>query len=198
MSLFRSPIIVLDTETTGFPSHRWAQVIEIGAVQLDGDGEVVGTFSSLVHGVLDARADKALEVNGITREEVASAPSAAVVIGGFLSWARPDRPTTPVFVTSFNVDFDRPMAERMGLQLRWANCIMLRAMELMGPAGALRKADPTHPRFDPARPFLWPSLAAAGEFFDVPVCEPAHRALSDARRAAGVAVAIQKRARVAA
>lgn len=196
--IFRSPIIVLDTETTGFPSMGWAHVIELGAVLLDCDGAELGHFTQVVNPpVLDGRADKALSINGIPREEILAAPNTQTVNSRFLTWAAGATAVLP-FVTAFNVDFDRPMVWRMGLDLRWASCIMLRAMEIMGPAGELKPADPMHPRYDPSRPYLWPSLAAAGEFFGVPPCEPAHRALSDARRAAGVAIAIQRRMKAAA
>ncbi len=189
MTLFRAPIIVLDTETTGFPSHHWARVIEIAGVKLDEDGETVGSFSSVVRpDILDGRADKALEINQITRDEIAAARPTEEVAALFRAWGG------ATYLTAFNVAFDMPMIERMGLTGHpWASCIMERSMAIMGPAGVLRQADPTHPRYEPGRPWLWPSLAAAGEFFGVPPCEPAHRALSDARRAAGIAVAIRRR-----
>lgn len=188
MPIFSQSLVVLDTETTGFPSHPWASVIEIAGVRLSRDGEEIDTFSAFcLPAVLDARADKALEINQITREMLVDKPAPEAVGSAFAEWVADD------FVTAFNVDFDRPMCERMGLRsLRWASCVMLRAMAVMGPAGVLRAADPTHPRYQPGRPWLWPSLAAAGDHFGVPPCEPAHRALSDARRAAGVAVAIQR------
>lgn len=195
MSLFRAPIIILDTETTGFPSHPWARVIELAAVKLDCDGETIGTWSSVVRpDILDGRADKALEINRITRAEILAARPTEEVADLFDTWAG------DTYCTAFNVAFDRPMVGRMSLPdaglncLRWASCIMERAMEVMGPAGVLRPSDPSHPRYNPDRQWLWPSLAAASEFFGVPPCEPAHRALADARRAAGVAIAIRRRA----
>ena len=119
---------------------------------------------------------------------LADAPDTGQVVTDFRNWLGAAIP-----VTSYNVGFDRVMVERMGLtDLRWAHCLMLRSMELMGPAGVLRDANPSHPRYEPGRPWLWPSLAHAREFFNVAAQEPAHRALSDARVAARVAVEAQR------
>jgi DNA polymerase III epsilon subunit-like protein len=186
--LFRSPIIVVDTETTGFPGQPWAHVIELGAIHLDEEGNEVGTFEALVNPpVFDERADKALEINKIPREAVLVARRTELVLADYATWhgAR--------FATSYNVAFDRPMVERMGFQVRWASCVMLRAMAVMGPANVLRPADPTHPRYERGRPWLWPSLASAAEFFQVQVEGEPHRALTDARTAARVAIEIRRR-----
>ena len=188
--LFRAPFVVLDTETTGFPSHAWAHVIELAGVWIDRFGAEMGEpFSRLIRPpVLDSRADTALRINGITREMIdRDGIDSEEAAGEFTEWS------ARAWLTSYNVAFDRPMCERMGITDRqWAPCIMERAMAVMGPAGALRPADPSHPRFEPGRPWLWPSLVSAAEFFSVPAFEPAHRALSDARRAAGVLVALRR------
>lgn len=185
--MFSGSFIALDTETTGFPSHPWSRVIELGAVVIDCEGNIADEFSRLIRpDVIDSRADGALAINHITREEVDAADDTATVIADFASWA------DGRYVTAYNVDFDRPMMERASFRGRWASCIMLRSMAIMGPAGVLRPASPSQPRYRADRPWLWPSLAAAGDYFGVPPCEPAHRALSDAKRAAGVAVAMQR------
>ena len=183
-------LVVLDTETTGLPSASWSRVVELAAVLLDTQGREVDTFTSLVRpDILDARAAGAQRIHGITPAMLADAPDAAQVVADFRAWI-----ATAIPVTAFNVAFDRPMTERMGLTgLRWAHCIMLRSLDIMGPAGVLAPADPSHPRYVPGREWLWPSLAAASEFFGVPAQEPAHRALSDARRAAAVAVEVRRR-----
>ena len=190
MRLFSAPLIVLDTETTGFPSDRWARVIEIAAVKLDEYGETIGTFSRVVRpDILDSRADKALGINGISRDEIAAADPTEQVAAAFEKWAG------DCWTTAYNVAFDRPMVERMGVRSRWASCVMERAMADMGPAGVLRASDPRHPRYSPDRPWLWPSLKAAAEFYSVAQTEPAHRALSDARTAAQIACMIRRRER---
>lgn len=197
MPLFPRPLVVLDTETTGFPEAPWSRVLELAAVLLSPDGEVLDTFESFVRPEIhDDRGAGAERVHGITAAMVAEAPLAGPVADAFRAWGRAKGAAA---VTSFNADFDRPMVERMGLdRLPWAGCVMLRAMEVMGPAGALRNADPSHPRYVPGRPWLWPSLALAASFFRVPVEGDAHRALTDARTAAGVALAIAHRAASAA
>lgn len=188
-------LVVLDTETTGLPSTPWARVVELAAVLLDPEGREVDTFATLVRpDVLDDRALPASRIHGITAEMLVDAMETAQVVADFRDWLGAAIP-----VTSYNVGFDRVMVERMGLtDLRWAHCVMLRSMELMGPAGVLRDADPSHPRYEPGRPWLWPSLEQARTFFCVEPQEPAHRALSDARVAARVAVEVRRRLRGAA
>lgn len=184
MTLFRSPIIVLDTETTGFPRQPWARVIELAAVLIDHDGNEVDSWSSLIlPDILDDRAADAMAVNRITREMLQGQPSAFSAAASFRGWMGAARP----YVTSFNVAFDRTMCERTGLtSLRWASCIMERAMVAMGDAC---------PRFDDGRP-KWPKLSDAAAHFGVPVVVEAHRALTDARTAAGIMVAIQRKTHV--
>lgn len=194
MTLFRSPIIVLDTETTGFPRQPWARVIELAAVLIDCDGNESDTWESLIlPDILDDRANGALAINQITREMLIGQPSAFSAAASFRGWMG----DAPPYVTSFNVAFDRPMCERTGLtSLRWASCVMERSMAVMGPAGVLGNANPRHPNYDPGRPWLWPKLSAAAEWFGVPVVGEAHRALTDARTAAGIMIAIQRKTHV--
>lgn len=170
--LFRRKLVVLDTETTGLVKHRWAQVIELAGVMLDEDGEEVGVFERLVHAEPPPEADEALRINGISRDMLLTAgrPMAEVVKDFQLF-------VGPAPVTSFNVDFDAPMLKRMGLEMRFGDCIMLAAHRVMGAAGALP--------MQYGRP-KWPSLREACLFFGVPQVEPSHRALSDARMAAAV------------
>lgn len=183
MSLFRSQLIVLDTETTGFPGQDWAGVCELGAVLLDEEGNEVSTFSSLCRPpVLDERAANALSINHITMEELLAAPPSDVVAEDFRNFA------DDLYCTAFNVGFDRPMMERMGVKppwiKGWATCIMLRATKVMGEAGALPKWPNGTPK--------WAKLEEAAAYFGVPVVGDAHRALTDARTAAGVAISIRR------
>jgi DNA polymerase-3 subunit epsilon len=194
VTLFRSPIVVLDTETTGFQEMLWARVVELAAVRLDLDGNLADTFASLVRPEIhDARSAGAERVHGLTRAMLADAPAAGDVADRFRLWL------DGALVTSFNVAFDRPFVERMGLDgLRWGPCVMERAMEIMGPAGVLRRADPSHPRYRADREWLWPSLAVSANYFGIAFEGDAHRALTDARVAAGIVVAIRRRAAEAA
>lgn len=174
MSLLSAPLVVLDTETTGFPSKDWSRVIELGAVLLDVDGKEVSSWSSLVKpDVLDERADGALAVNHITREMLDGHPDTGSAAMSFLAWLSSHGLPK---VTAFNVGFDRPMLEKMGLQVEWGPCVMLAAHKVMGS-------------------YNWPKLSAAAEHFNVPVEGDAHRALTDARTAARIVVAIQSKAK---
>lgn len=186
--LFNFPLVVLDTETTGFPEQAWSRVVEVAAVRLDVYGQEESTFAELVRPEIhDYRAAGAEGVHGLTRKALADARLAGEVGADLFDWLDGAK------CTAFNVAFDAPMLARMGVEILWGPCVMLRAMEVMGPAGVLRPADPRHPRFVEGRPWLWPSLKDAAAFFGVPPQEPAHRALSDAWTAALVAVEIQRR-----
>lgn len=176
--IFPSRLCILDTETTGLQHHDWARVIELGAVILDLDGSEVAAYETLVlPDILDERAAGALAVNKIDPDELRAKGCdpliVAVAFRDFLA-ANDCR-----FVTAYNVAFDRPMVERHPLalvDLRWANCIMLRAKAAV-----------------PRGPFPGGSLARMAEHFGVPVVGDAHRALTDARTAAGVAKAIRQK-----
>ena len=191
--LFSAPMLVLDTETTGFSDAPWSRVVEFAAVMVGCDGSIGSAFDSLVRPEIhDDRAAGAERIHGLTRERLFDAPLAGDVADRFHDW---HTARGYPFVTSFNAAFDRPMVDRMGLDwLRWGSCIMLRAMEVMGPAGVLRDADPRHPRYVEGRPWLWPSLADSAAFFGVEREGDAHRALSDAILAARVMVEIRRRA----
>ena len=47
-TLFSTPMLVLDTETTGFPDAPWSRVVEFAAVMVGCDGSIGSTFESLV------------------------------------------------------------------------------------------------------------------------------------------------------
>lgn len=191
MTILRRPIVVLDTETTGFPEQPWSRVVEVAAVALDVNGNETAHLSELVRPEIhDHRAAGAERIHGLTREVLAGADLAGNVaarLAGFMDG---------LACTSFNLAFDRPMLERMGVEranVMWAPCIMLKAMEVMGPAGVLLPANKSHPRYVPGRDWLWPSLVDTAGFFGVQRIGDPHRALSDARLAAGVLVEIAKR-----
>lgn len=195
MELFRTPLMVLDTETTGLPRDSWAEVVELGCVLLGKDGAEVASWQTLIRPeVLDERCDGALKVNQIARTELEAADPVGVVLPRFAAWLDGEGfGARSPWTTAFNIGFDRQMLERSGFVLPWANCIMLRAQELMGPAGALQPA-PERIATRGQR-WKWPSLAEAARFFDVnqAAMGDAHRALTDARVAAHIAVAIQRR-----
>ena len=189
--LFEAPIVVLDTETTGFEYEPTAAPVELGAVLLDPYGVGVACFSSLIRAeVDDERHDgtwswHAAHKTGLSRELVAQAPRFPDVIGAFDAWLECwGRPR----LTAFNVSFDRPMLARIGFTVpdaAWAPCIMLAAHKVMGSAGAL----PMGPRGD----WKWPTAEEAMRFFDVRG-KHKHRALADARDEAAILIALRRAA----
>ena len=184
-----SPILVLDTETTGLLDQRHAAVVEVGAAAIDLEGrhparvrEVVSFLVNPGEAYLGPEADEALSINGITRVEIRAQglapPEAASRLG---QAALEERPTA---VAAFGVHFDKPMLARPPLgwttPLPWVD-VMLKAAEVMGAAGQLgRRADGS---------LKWPSLKEAALFFGVVNPRP-HRAMADALTAARVLAAV--------
>ena len=125
-----------------------ARPIDLGAILLDADGTEIAHYETLIRPhTWDEQAEEAAKIHRITWAMVKDAPKPAEVCADFRAWRES---VGAVWSTSFNVGFDRPMLERVGVSLRWGPCIMVRAGEIMGPLGLLRDADPTHPRFDPS------------------------------------------------
>lgn len=185
----KRPVIVVDTETTGFVGQLDAAPWEIGAVCLNEYGLEVSCFDGLCcPRVLNQGMVKALSIGGTTLEEVAQHQPAESLAADFQFWLHSCQQTYGMFrLTSFNTAFDRPMLERAGLHLDgydWAPRIMETAKPIMGRAGAL-------PWFG-RRGYKFPKLSEAAKFFDVAQQEPAHRALADARTAALVMVALNR------
>ena len=130
--LFAQPLIVVDTETTGF--HHSAEVIEIGAVALSKRGEITSTFSALIRPDIldDWRGAKALEISGLTKEQLLNAPSPIEVQSAFSLWiksfARLSANASPL-VLAYNAPFDKKMLERMGVFCErsgaiWGECLL--------------------------------------------------------------------------
>lgn len=191
--LFRSRLVVLDTEATGiFGRDPWAEVIELGAVCLDVDGFEIGAFSRLVKpAVLDSRADGALAVNKIRAADLERQPGADVVAEHFLRWLRD---VGAVGVTAFVAPFDRAGLDRMGLRfLSWDRCVMQAAMLPMREAGktTIRRRFSVATGAEEEREGC--SLAACAAHFGIEAVGEPHRALTDARTAAGVLCAVRRR-----
>ena len=185
MKLFSDPIIIIDTETTGF--FHEAEVIEIGAVCIDEWGRERTTFSSLIKpNKLDRRATQALKINNIDPQALQTAPSPQTIADCFAQWAEriPTR-NGPVMCTAFNVAFDKRMLEKMGIHLRWGDCIRTLTNNLMKRTGQ----QPTNVKGKAKAP----SLEEACSFFSIPYPHNSHRALIDAKVSAKVAIEAIKR-----
>lgn len=194
-------LVVVDTETTGLSESDWARVIEIGAVAINSRGREASCFESMVKpDVLDDRAKKALGVNRIEIEAVLTAPPCGLVARDFYNWLRgldgvDDGGRIKVQMTAYNAKFDSVMVGRMyrvDPEFRWAECLAIRATRLMGPLGVLKPTVSGDSRRVEGSSWLRPSLVAACEFFGVEKVEPRHRAISDARTAAGLKVAMDR------
>lgn len=173
MSLFPTPVLVIDTETSGF-AHARDHLLEIAGVLLDVEGNEVDTFGSLINpGHLPAHADRALECNKITRAMLAQAPPLKQVRQSWLEWCYRHATGGYKFrATAYNVAFDRAWTEKVSgfPPLIWRECVMKQTTAILGSRS---------------------KLSVAVERFHVKVT-PTHRALDDARAAAGVLKAVQQ------
>lgn len=122
-----APIIVIDTETTGFQGQAHTCIVEVGAVLLDTAGQEVSCFSSLVRPTKpwDERMQGALDIHGLTWSELQEAPTSDAVWRAFMAWGwlAPDGTQC----TAFNVPFDRAVCTAQGWHLPWSGlCLMQR------------------------------------------------------------------------
>lgn len=88
---------VVDVETTGLFPQREDRIIEIATIRMDGKGNLIDEYTTLVNPNRDLGAT---HIHGITAKEVKDAPTFAEVAGDVL-----DRLSGAVFV-AHNVDFD--------------------------------------------------------------------------------------------
>lgn len=172
--------IYIDTETTGL-DERWDKVIEVAAIQFWDDGTLGRSFHSLCHPgleVLDSpRTDRALEINGITREMLQPAPPLDEVARGLQQYIDSlEAHIEAVTYHSYNIAFDSkflacaPWSLGKGI---WGDCVMLKFAK----------------RYDPYRG-KWQKLSKAAEFYNLEWPGDAHRARADALMAGRVHLAM--------
>jgi len=176
-------IIAIDTETTHYdPMH--ARIIEVGAVCEDG-----ATFEGLCNpGFCDEDDLKpwrqALEINGISKEEVLSAYPHETIAEDFRIWISQQKQKLDgeerLELAGYNSwSYDSKLLERFPWQITrskvlWVYDVMKMAMGPMDEAGVL----PHHPYYGTPK---WPKLTEAERFFRTTRQGTAHRALSDAK-----------------
>lgn len=194
------PIVVLDTETTGFPlgmkkGHPDARVIELGAIALGRDGVPTALFQILVkpHRWPSAGLWPSLVEAGLTIDLVEEQGQRWDHAGADIRFwwpeanattvpAAQDAPRTFAPWVAFNAPFDRDILAQSRLSppessISAPKCIMLAAMDCMDAANAL-------PRW-PARrgqtrgEAKWPTADEALSFLGIDFPHP-HRALPDA------------------
>jgi DNA polymerase III epsilon subunit-like protein len=180
-------VIVVDTETTGLMEHAWAEVIEVGAVLMDAEHGELAAFSSLIMpSHIPPGAAEALRVNGLTREHLDAAPVISEVRPAFGAW-RNAWGGWPL--VSWHLPFDEHFWPWPGAWAPATSCLQRRAAEPMARAG-LMVPRPNRRRFEV------PSMAEACAYFRVQQVGAAHRALDDARTAARLWMALEKRREV--
>lgn len=87
--LTRAPFVAIDIETTGISPHT-ARIIEIGAVRMNHEGEVLEKFSSLANPGYDVPLNpQAQKIHGITPAMVWSAPPIADVLDELAAFVGP-------------------------------------------------------------------------------------------------------------
>jgi len=169
--------VIVDVETTGFsPEH--AQVIQIAAIAIckRGHEEFNSYANPGAQHTFGQSAESAMEFNGITRGQVASAPSTDEVSYKFKEWIRmlEDRECDVVQYFAYNYQFDMRFLIKEPWCLddsRWsAEDLMEMARQLLCNSD-VGYATPNKP----------PKLSEAKAALDLRVPGMAHDALHDVR-----------------
>jgi DNA polymerase-3 subunit epsilon/ATP-dependent DNA helicase DinG len=159
--------VALDIETTGLDRQRDA-ITEVGAVRFTADGEVLDRFESLVNPGREIPAF-VQELTGVTDAAVRDAPPLAAVGDGLRAFVG------EATIVGQNIGFDLGHLRSGGVDLPNAAIDTAALSRLLLPASQKR------------------SLGALAELLGVEVTGQ-HRALADATTAAGVFVALCRRA----
>jgi DNA polymerase III epsilon subunit-like protein len=173
MKMFKEPIVVLDTETTGF--HREAELIELGAICLDEWGRERSSFSALIKPKIidDWKVRKALQVSKISPESLNEAEDLEKIRSIFYDWIEKIPSTDTPKCIAFNTNFDRRILERSGIHLSWGYCLLQMTKELMAARKYIVRGKNGQPKP--------PSLKDTCIFFGIEYPINAHRALEDAK-----------------
>lgn len=180
--------IIPDIETTGKRTYN-SRIVEVAAVVLDENFAEIERWSTLVNPGPQAMAlaqPKAMEVNGLTADDLKDAPGTESAAKAFRELLERHPEAT---IHAFNNEFDGWFLARDPWNVPWAcwgECIMRAAMDIMEDAGVLDL------RYNGQTKF--PNLREAVAFFKCN-SETSHRALGDARAAADVFIEIIKQRR---
>lgn len=162
-----TPIVVIDTETTGIQHTPWTRVIEFAAVMV-AEGEIVSTFHSMVWPDMfnRERSKHAMAANGIAIDEFRAAPKVGEVDQKFRQWWL-EHGNPPC--TAWPIAFEDAVLSMSGFApFHWGPCIKTAFKAVYGGN---------------------PSPHAAAERLGVTPEFPVHRALPDARTEAKVWIA---------
>lgn len=189
-------LIVVDTETSGLEPAQGAQIVEIAACAVSG-GLIVAEWSTLVWPGRDTlrRPEwrRCREITGISTDDLVDAPDAEEARKLFGQWvagvAKATGQQGPPLLTSFNRQFDQRFLAaapwNLGDPARWSGCLMEQATEPLGQAGVLQKHY--------TGKWKWPKLTVACQHYGIEMQGDAHRALTDARAAAMLAIRMEQK-----
>jgi len=190
MTPLKTPLIIVDTETTGLLKHKDATPWDVGAVIINTDGQEVGHFDRCgCPATIPNDARDALRVSAMTVDDIKQLPPFSSVRDEFIAWLKSTAILYPtVQITAFNVAFDRVMLERVGIttKIPWAPCVMETAKTVMVKSD--RNPLPWNDYF---QDYKIPKLTEAAAFFNVTPHEPAHRAIGYARTTAAIVRAMK-------
>ena len=135
--------VVVDTETTGLGLYDRSGPRPDGVVQVGlawrHPSRGVQSWERLCNPgaefLEDGRADFALQISGITRDQVLSAPSTRIVARELSNTlARIERSLGKVQLLAFNVEFDKSFltVEPWNIRTGWGPCLMVAAAQLFG------------------------------------------------------------------
>ena len=182
MKLFKEPVVILDTETTGF--HRQAELVELGAVCLDEWGRERSSFSALIKPKVldDWRVRKALQVSKISPKSLLEADDLDTIRPLFLDWIESIPGSNPPKCIAFNTKFDKRILDSSGIHVSWGYCLLQMTKEFMAAKNYVVRGKNGQPKS--------PSLKDACIFLGIEYPQNAHRALEDARVTSLVATKI--------
>ncbi|GGX50182.1 3'-5' exonuclease [Undibacterium squillarum] len=111
MSLFKTPLVVLDFETSGQAPHQGARITEVAAIRIEGNA-ITDRYCSLVN--CGIRIPYFItELTGITQKMVDNAPPAAEVVPDLLRFIGSD--TLVAHNAAFDEGFLKSEADRAGI-----------------------------------------------------------------------------------
>ena len=150
------PIAIVDVETTGLFPFRHDRIIEIAAVVMDGEGQIVREFASLVNPNRDVGPTR---IHGLTTEDVIHAPQFGEIAGLLVEALR-----GTVAIAGHNVRFDQQFikSEFDRINVAFPQCETLCTLQMAGGG----------------------KLSACCADYGIPLDGEAHHALADARATA--------------
>ena len=155
---------IIDCETTGLDVTKHC-IIEIGAIITDMELNVLETYQTYVKPFPGAVVDQsAMDVNGITVEDLIDAPSETAAFNGLTKILRQPKYNSPTYV-AFNQNFDLHFLKSLCFRNKlfmYGNGLILDLQMMVNDQEGIRKY----------------SLKSAAEHFGI-IRKDAHRALGD-------------------